>query len=114
MEYPISVQRPLSLQKLVCLGTAFSLLGLSGCSSVAPSKTASGAGTGAVVGGLGGAVLGSNSSMGTTTSVLGGAAAGALVGGIVGMVQDARDRKEQDRLAQERGYSQDMAKKNAE
>jgi len=37
-----------------------------------------------------------------------------LVGGIVGMVQDARDRKEQDRLAQERAYAQDMAKKKAE
>jgi coproporphyrinogen III oxidase-like Fe-S oxidoreductase len=52
--------------------------------------------------------------MGTGTGALGGAAAGALVGGIVGMVQDARDRKEQDRLAQERAYQQENAKKKAE
>lgn len=52
--------------------------------------------------------------MGGATGALGGAAAGALVGGIIGMVQDARDRKEQDRLAQERAYQQENAKKKAE
>jgi hypothetical protein len=87
---------------------------LSGCSSVAPSKTASGAGTGAMVGAAGGALLGSNSSMGTGTGLVGGAAAGAIVGGLVGMVQDARDRKEQDRLSQERAYQQELAKKRAQ
>lgn len=95
--------------------TAFGLLLGSGCSSgVAPSKTASGAGTGAVIGGVGGAVVGNNSSMGTGTGLVGGAAAGALIGGIVGMVQDAKDRREQDRLAQERAYQQEVAKKRAE
>jgi hypothetical protein len=83
-----------------------------GCSSgVAPSKSASGAGTGAVVGGLAGAVVGNNSSVGSTTGILSGVAAGAIVGGIVGMVQEAKERKEQDRLAQERAYSQDLAKR---
>lgn len=97
------------------MGTACSLIGLVGCSSgVAPSKTASGAGTGAVVGGLGGAAIGSSTSMGTGTGALGGAAAGALIGGVIGLVQDARDRKEQDRLAQERAYQQENAKKKAE
>lgn len=96
-------------------GTALALIGMTGCSSgVAPSKTASGAGTGALIGGVGGAVAGSNSSMGTGTGLVGGAAAGALIGGIVGMVQDAKDRKEQDRLAQERAYQQDMAKRRAD
>jgi coproporphyrinogen III oxidase-like Fe-S oxidoreductase len=92
------------------------LIGLTGCSSsgVAPSKTASGAGTGALIGGAGGAVIGNNSSMGTGAGLVGGAAAGALIGGIVGMVQDAKDRKEQDRLAQERAYQQDRAKRLAE
>lgn len=91
------------------------LAGLTGCSSgVAPSKTATGAGTGALIGGAGGAVVGSNSSMGTGTGLVGGAAAGALIGGIVGMVQDAKDRREQDRLAQERAYQQELAKKRAE
>jgi len=86
-------------------------LSFSGCSSgVAPSKTASGAGVGAGVGALGGAVVGGNSSMGTTTGVLGGAAAGALVGAVVGMTQDMKERKEQDRLSQERAYQQELAR----
>jgi hypothetical protein len=91
------------------------LAAATGCSSgVAPSKTASGAGTGALIGGAGGAIVGNNSSMGTGTGLVGGAAAGALIGGIVGMVQDAKDRKEQDRLAQERAYQQELAKRRAE
>ncbi len=96
--------------------TALALAGLSGCSSsgVAPSNTASKAGTGAMIGGLGGAAIGNNSSMGTATGAVGGAALGAITGGIIGMVQDARDRKEQDRLAQERAYQQDIAKRKAE
>jgi coproporphyrinogen III oxidase-like Fe-S oxidoreductase len=52
--------------------------------------------------------------MGTGTGLAAGAAAGAIIGGIVGMVQDAKDRKEQDRLAQERAYQQERAKKLAE
>ena len=103
-------------KQLVGLGAALALAGVTGCSSsgVAPSRTASGAGTGAVLGGVGGAVVGNNSSMGTGTGLVGGAAAGALIGGIVGMVQDAKDRREQDRLAQERAYQQELAKKRAE
>lgn len=93
---------------------ALAVVGVTGCSSVAPSKTATGAGTGAAIGGATGAVVGSSSSMGTGTGLIGGAAAGALVGGIVGMVQDAKDRKEQDRLAQERAYQQERAKRLAE
>ena len=93
---------------------ALALLGAGGCSSVAPSRTATGAGTGAVVGGVGGAVVGNNSSLGTGTGAAIGAGAGALIGGIVGMVQDAKDRKEQDRLAQERAYQQELAKKRSE
>jgi hypothetical protein len=102
--------------QVIAVGTALALLGTSGCSSsgVAPSKTASGAGTGAVIGGIGGAVAGNNSSMGTGTGLAAGAAAGAIIGSIVGMMQDAKDRKEQDRLAQERAYSQDLAKRRAE
>jgi hypothetical protein len=100
--------------QVVSFSCAVALAGLTGCSSVAPSKTASGAGTGAMIGAAGGAVVGSNSSMGTGTGLVGGAATGALIGGIVGMVQDARDRKEQDRLAQERAYQQELAKKRAQ
>lgn len=96
---------------LLSLTTAAVALSLTGCSSgVAPSKTATGAGVGAGVGALGGAVVGGSSSMGTTTGVLGGAAAGALVGAVVGMTQDMKERKEQDRLAQERAYQQELAR----
>ncbi len=102
------------VRRLPVLVTATMLvvaLGFSGCSSgVAPSRTASGAGVGAGVGALGGAVVGGNSSMGTTTGVLGGAAAGALVGAVVGMTQDMKERKEQDRLSQERAYQQELAR----
>jgi len=103
----------LFLKKLTGIGTAIAVIGLSGCST-APSSTAKGAGTGAVVGGLGGAVVGNNSGLGTGTGAAIGVGAGALIGGIVGMVQDAKDRKEQDRLAQERAYQQDLAKKRSE
>jgi hypothetical protein len=99
---------------VIRVGMAVAVGVLSACSSVAPSKTTSGAGTGAAIGGATGAVVGSSSSMGTGTGLIGGAAAGALVGGIVGMVQDAKDRKEQDRLAQERAYQQERAKRLAE
>ena len=103
------------IRRFIALATAATMVGVVGCSSgVAPSKTASGAGTGALIGGVGGAVAGNNSSMGTGTGLVGGAAAGALIGGIVGMVQDAKDRKEQDRLAQERAYQQELAKRRAE
>ncbi len=95
-------------------GLVVTVAGLTGCSSVAPSKTVSNAGTGAVIGGIGGAVVGNNSSMGTGAGALAGVGAGALIGGIVGMVQDAKDRREQDRLAQERAYQQDLAKRRAE
>lgn len=101
--------------RFIAAALTLALIGCGGCSSgVAPSKTASGAGTGALIGGAGGAIVGSNSSMGTGTGLVGGAAAGALIGGIVGMVQDAKDRKEQDRLAQERAYQQELAKRRAE
>lgn len=103
------------VRRFVALGSAAAVAGLTGCNSgVAPSKTASGAGTGALIGGAGGAIAGNNSSLGTGTGLVGGAAAGALIGGIVGMVQDAKDRKEQDRLAQERAYQQELAKRRAE
>lgn len=102
-------------RQITGFAVAVALVGLSGCSSgVAPSKTATGAGTGAAIGGLGGAVVGNNSSMGTGTGLAAGAVGGALIGGIVGMVQDAKDRREQDRLAQERAYQQELAKKRAE
>jgi len=109
--FPVLASAP---KKLAALCVAVAVLGASGCSSVAPSSTAKGAGTGAVLGGVGGAVVGNNSGLGTGAGAAIGAGAGALIGGIVGMVQDAKDRKEQDRLAQERAYQQELAKKRSE
>lgn len=102
------------MKKLIGLGTAAAVLGLSGCSSVAPSSTTKGAAVGGLVGAGTGAVVGNNSSMGSTTGILGGAALGALAGGIVGMVQERKDRAEQDRLSQERAYQQERARKLSE
>jgi uncharacterized protein YcfJ len=101
-------------KKIACLTVAAAVLVGGGCSGVAPSKTATGAGTGAAVGGVAGAVVGNISSLGSSSGILGGAALGAITGGIIGMVQEAKDRKEQDRLAQERAYQQELAKKRAE
>ncbi len=102
------------MKKLVLLGAAGAIFSLSACSSVAPSRTATGAGVGALGGGAAGAVIGNNSGLGTGTGAAIGVGAGALIGGIIGAVQDAKDRKEQDRLAQERAYQQDLAKKRSE
>ncbi len=46
--------------------------------------------------------------------MLAGAAAGAVIGGIIGFTQEMKERREQERLAQERAYQQDLAKKRAE
>jgi hypothetical protein len=76
---------------------------VAGC-QVAPSKTVTGAGTGAAAG----------SSGNTSRGVLAGSVAGAVIGGIVGLTQEMKERKEQDRLAQERAYQQELARKRAE
>lgn len=86
---------------------------VAGC-QVAPSKTAKGAGTGAVAGAVVGGLAGSGSSMGSGTGTLAGAGAGAVIGGAIGLVQEMKERKEQDRLAQERAYQQELARKRAE
>ena len=103
-----------AFQKLTVIGTAVAVLALTGCTGVAPSKTTTAAATGAAVGGLGGAVVGNNSSIGSGAGIVGGAVAGALIGGVVGMVQEAHERKEQDRLSQERAYQQELARKRAQ
>lgn len=93
--------------------TAVCFLFSSGC-SVAPSKTTKGATTGATVGAIGGAVVGNNTGSGNG---IGGAAVGGLVGAavgaVVGAVGEAKERNEQDRLAQERAYQQELAKRRA-
>lgn len=88
------------------------VLSLAGC-QVAPSKTVSGAGTGAAAGAVVGGLAGSASGN-TSQGVLAGAGAGAVIGGIVGLTQEMKERREQDRLAQERAYQQELARRRAE
>jgi len=104
-----ALMRPLLVVAPILL---FSLL--TGC-QVAPSQTAKGAGVGAAAGALGGAVIGNNTGSGNSASgaAIGGAA-GALVGGAVGLMQDMKERSAQDRLAQERAYQQEVARKRQE
>ncbi len=84
---------------------------LSGC-AVKPSKTVSGAGTGAAAGAVvGGLASGGNTGVSSGQGLLAGAAAGALIGGVIGGIQEMKERKEQDRLAQERAYQQELARK---
>ncbi|MGH8019331.1 MAG: LysM peptidoglycan-binding domain-containing protein [Opitutaceae bacterium] len=60
---------------------------------------------------------GGGNNTGSGNSVSGaaiGGAAGAIVGGVVGMIQQAKERTEQDRLAQERAYQQELSKRRAQ
>jgi outer membrane lipoprotein SlyB len=91
--------------------TLLSLSLLAGC-QVAPSSTVKGAGVGGAAGALGGAVIGNNSGSGNAASgALIGGAAGAAVGAAIGLVQDMKERGQQDQLAQERSYQQEVARK---
>lgn len=75
-----------------------------GCAGPAASKTVKGAGTGAAIGGIGGLITGQD--LGTTAAV---AAAGAGIGAAIGAVQESKERKRQDTLAQQRAYNQAIA-----
>jgi LysM repeat protein len=101
------------IKSLTAAFTVCALIISSGCSST-PSKPAKGAMTGAAAGAVAGAVIGNNTGSGNQAggAAIGGAA-GAVIGGVVGMVQEARERSEQDRLAQERAYQQELAKRRA-
>ncbi len=102
------------MKSLTTTLAACALLLYPGCSSTTP-KPVKTAGTGAVAGAVAGAVIGNNTGSGNAASgaAIGGAA-GAVIGGVVGMVQEAKERSEQDRLAQERAYQQELAKRRAQ
>ena len=110
---PQGARRPISIYR--CLATAAAtvlIVCVTGC-QVAPSKTVTGAGTGAAAGAVVGGIAG-GASGNTSQGVLAGAGAGAIIGGIVGLTQEMKERREQDRLAQERAYQQELARKRAE
>ncbi len=75
-----------------------------GCAGPAASKTVKGAGTGAAIGAVGGLVTGQDAG-----GIAAAGAAGALVGATVGAIQESKERKRQDTLAQQRAYNQAIA-----
>ena len=75
-----------------------------GCAGPAASKTVKGAGTGAAVGAIGGAITGQD-----TGGIVAAGAAGAIVGATIGAIQEGKERKRQDTLAQQRAYNQAIA-----
>jgi uncharacterized protein YcfJ len=100
-------------QKSTLLVVMSALILGSGCSSTT-SKSMSGAGTGAAVGAAVGGVAASASGGNTTQGLLIGGAAGAVIGGLVGLSQEMKEKSAQDRLAQERAYQQELARRRAE
>jgi hypothetical protein len=100
------------VRRVIELTCALIIVSLTGC-QVAPSKTMTGAGTGLATGAVVGGVVG-GASGNSSQGLLAGAAAGTIIGGLVGLTQEIKERKEQDRLAQERAYQQELAKKRGE
>jgi len=74
----------------------------------------SGAGTGAAAGAALGGIAASASGGNTTQGLLIGGAAGAVIGGLIGLSQEMKEKSAQDRLAQERAYQQELARRRAE
>ncbi|OHE89344.1 MAG: hypothetical protein A3G75_06685 [Verrucomicrobia bacterium RIFCSPLOWO2_12_FULL_64_8] len=66
--------------------------------------------TGATAGAVAASATGGNQAKGLIV----GGAAGALIGGVVGLAQEAKERSEQDRIAQDRAYQQDVSRRRAE
>ena len=102
------------LTRILTLSTfgAGLLLG-TGCSSTT-SKSMSGAGTGAAAGAAVGGITAAATGGNTTQGLLVGGAAGAVIGGLIGLSQEMKEKSEQDRLAQERAYQQELARRRAE
>ena len=75
-----------------------------GCAGPAASKTVKGAGAGAAVGAIGGALTGQEAGGIAALGV-----AGAAVGATIGAIQEGKERKRQDTLAQQRAYNQAIA-----
>jgi predicted RNase H-like nuclease (RuvC/YqgF family) len=75
-----------------------------GCAGPAASKTVKGAGTGAAVGAVGGLLTGQDAG-----GIAAMGAAGAAIGATIGAIQESKERKRQDTLAQQRAYNQAIA-----
>src|SRR5690606_3519280 len=100
MMNPMRVLGPSPL--ILLLATA--LLFQAGCAGPPASKTVKGAGIGGTVGATGAPAPGQD--LGGIAAV---GAAGAVVGAAIGAVQERRENKRQDTLAQQRAYNQAIA-----
>jgi len=93
------------LKNTTAAALAFGILTFQwGCAGPAASKTVKGAGTGAAIGAVGGLVTGQDAG-----GIAAAGAAGALVGATVGAIQQNKENKRQDTLAQQRAYNQAIA-----
>lgn len=97
---PMRVLTPTPLILLLATALVFQ----AGCAGPAASKTVKGAGIGGTVGALGAAATGQD--LGGIAAV---GAAGAAIGAAIGAVQERRENKRQDTLAQQRAYNQAIA-----
>lgn len=88
----------------IALLAAAALVFQTGCAGPAASKTVKGGTVGAGVGAVGGAIAGEDIG-GIATA----GAAGAIVGATIGAIQQGRENKRQDTLAQQRAYNQAIA-----
>jgi len=107
------VIRQRNFQNLTFFVVISALVFGSGCSSTT-SKPMSGAGTGAAAGAALGGIAASASGGNTGQGILIGGTAGAIIGGLIGLSQEMKEKSEQDRLAQERAYQQELARRRAE
>ena len=80
--------------------------GFQGCQT---SPTTTGAKKGAVVGAVTGAVVGHQSDERLKGAAIGGAT-GAAIGGVIGMAKEAKQRRQQEQVAQERAHQQELAR----
>lgn len=99
------MNRVSAFTKILLIATGLSVLILQvGCAGPAASKTVKGTTTGAAVGAIGGVMTGQDAG-----GIAAAGVAGAVIGGVIGAVQENKERKRQDTLAQQRAYNQSIA-----
>lgn len=81
--------------------------GFQGCASTSPTTET--AKKGAIAGAVAGGIIGHQSGRPAEGAAIGGAT-GAVVGGIIGMAKEAKQRNQQEQVAQERAHQQELAK----
>lgn len=95
--------------QLGCVVLALGCVPLAGCETMS-SNEAIGTGAGAVLGGLGGSLIGSGS--GRTAATIGGVVLGGMVGNAIGKRMDENDRKKMSQALDTNAPGQPSAWKN--